>query len=454
MVGQTPNDSLTDSTLPAGSIPGGHDQVQCWWFQCLFPLAISRALPVRATPLVFGRDSTCELVVPGREASRRHAEIRFDEDGQVAVIRDLKSLNGTFVNGSPVTRKVLEAGDVVRVGDLVGMVSFGSAEQAQAPSVTGVAEGLWAGPTLRSVLEPLRKLASATLPILIEGETGTGKERIARAIHEWSGRSGPFVGVNCAAIPEHLAEAELFGYRKGAFTGADQAAIGHIRAAHRGTLLLDEVADLPLKVQAKLLRMLEERQVQEIGEVKPTEVDVRIVAASSASLLEQVQCGKFRADLHARLNGFRVLLPRLSARKKEIPSLFIQLVEAQLGGSAPPIEAALIERLMSYAWPGNVRELGLLARRLLGLHAHEGKLRRAHLAGTELAAQAPADEPPGGEYMTRDERDVQALVAGLRKFDGNLAQASLFAKVSRQRAYRLLGQQTDLDLDALRRGKA
>jgi len=422
--------------------------------QCLFPLALSRALPIGTSQLVLGRDNACDVVVPGREASRRHAEISVDAERLVCVIRDLKSLNGTFVNGRLVTRKELAAGDVVRIGDLVGIVTYGTAGQAQVPGVTRVAEGFWAGSTLRSVLEPVRKLAPTTLPILIEGETGTGKERIARAVHEWSGRTGPFVGVNCAAIPEHLAEAELFGYRKGAFTGADQGALGHIRAAHRGTLLLDEVADLPPKVQAKLLRVLEERQVQEIGETKTIEVDVRIVAASRASLLAQVQSGKFRPDLHARLNGFRVLLPPLSARKEEIPSLFVQLVEGHLGGSAPPIEAALIERLMSYAWPGNVRELGLLARRLLGLHAHEGKLRNAHLEGTELA-QATTDSSSADEgLLSRDERDVKALVAGLRKFEGNLAQASLFAKVSRQRAYRLLSQQTDLDLAALRRGKA
>jgi DNA-binding NtrC family response regulator len=440
--------------MPAGGISSKHDEERRWWFQCLFPLAVSRALPIGTIPLVLGRDSTSEIVVPGLEASRRHAEISVDDEGLVGVIRDLKSLNGTFVNGSLVTRKVLASGDVVRVGELVGMVIYGSAVQAQVPRVTSVAKGFWAGPTLRFVLEPVRKLAPTTLPILIEGETGTGKERIARAVHEWSGRSGPFVGVNCAAIPEHLAEAELFGYRKGAFTGADQAATGHIRAAHRGTLLLDEVADLAPKVQAKLLRMLEERQVQEIGETKPTEVDVRILAASRTSLAEQVQSGKFRPDLYARLNGFRVLLPQLSARKEEIPSLFVQLVEAQLGGSAPPIEAALIERLMSYAWPGNVRELGLLARRLLGLHAHEGKLRSVHLDGTEFAQAATETSSCDDRLLPRDERDVKALVAGLRKFDGNLAQASLFARVSRQRAYRLLSQRTDLDLGALRRGKA
>jgi transcriptional regulator with PAS, ATPase and Fis domain len=439
--------------MPAGVGPGKHDNQRRWWLQCLFPLAGSRAVPIGSGPLTVGRDRACDVAVPGREASRRHAELSVNDDG--AVICDLKSLNGTFVNGSRVARKTLVSGDVVRVGDLVGLVVHGSAEDVQGPATIKVAQGFWAGPTLRAALDPVRKLSTTTLPILIEGETGTGKERVAKAVHEWSGRGGLFVGVNCAAIPEHLAEAELFGYRKGAFTGAEHAAIGHVRAAHRGTLLLDEVSDLSPKVQAKLLRCLEEREVQEVGDSKPTAVDVRIIAASRGSLHEQVQGGSFRPDLYARLNGFRLTLPRLVARKEEIPSLFVQLIEAHLGASAPPMESTLIERLLLYGWPGNVRELGLVARRLLGLHGHESKLRAEHLHGTELVQTVESDRDTYAHDLSlpRDERDVKALLRGLRKFDGNLAQASLFAKVSRQRAYRLLSQQTDLDLEALRKGK-
>jgi transcriptional regulator of acetoin/glycerol metabolism len=447
------SDAATDSTMPVRD--GPLDKPDCemkWWLQCVYPLALSRAVPIGARQLAVGRDRDCDLILSGREASRRHAQL-FVADGN-PIIRDLKSLNGTFVNGRPITHTVVASGDVIRVGELVGRVVYGSSECEQSPGVVSVGQGFWAGATLRTALEPLRKLAPTTLPILLEGETGTGKERVARAIHEWSGRAGPFVGVNCAAIPEHLAEAELFGYRKGAFTGADQAAVGHLRAAHRGTLLLDEISELPQKVQAKLLRVLEEREVQEIGESRATPIDVRIVAASRDSLPAQVQGGKFRPDLYARLNGFRLLLPSLKARREEIPSLFIQLIEGQLGANAPAIESALIECLMLYPWPGNVRELGLVARRLLGLHGHEGRLRLAHLDGTELSSVSESDALIQDTNLPRDERDVKALLAGLRKFEGNLARASIFAKVSRQRAYRLLSQQTDVDLGALRKGKA
>ena len=440
--------------MPAGGGRGTGRTELGWWLQCLFPLIESRVLPVGASTLTLGRDRGCAIVVAGREASRHHAELFID--GNHIVLRDLKSLNGTFVNGKPVSRKALASGDVIRIGDLVGRVVHGSADDVQVPTAVSVAQGFWAGPTLRTSLEPLRKLAPTTLPILVEGETGVGKERVARAVHEWSGRRGPFVGVNCAAIPEHLAEAELFGYRKGSFTGADRAAVGHIRGAHRGTLFLDEVSDLPPKLQAKLLRTIEEREVQEIGESKPTPVDVRILAASRGSLFEQVQAGTFRPDLYARLNGYRLVVPSLKARKDEIPSLFVQLLEAQLGTSAPAIESPLIERLVVYAWPGNVRELGLVARRLLGLHGHERRLCLAHLDGTDLAQPLEAEVDISAEdaALPRDERDVKALLVALRKFEGNLARAAIFAKVSRQRAYRLLSQQTDLDLEALRKGKA
>ena len=451
-----PCDSVTDSTMPVrDGAPGAPVCEKKWWLQCVFPLLMSRAVAISDQPIALGRDPDCDLVLSGRETSRRHAQL-FVEDGN-AVIRDLKTLNGTFVNGRAVTRAVVKPDDVIRIGELVGRVVYGSTECAQSPRAVSVGQGFWAGATLRTALAPLRKVAPTTLPILLEGETGTGKERVARAIHAWSGRTGPFVGINCAAIPEHLAEAELFGYRKGAFTGANQAAVGHLRSAHHGTLLLDEISDLPQKVQAKLLRAIEEREVQEIGESRVTPIDVRLLAASRDSLRERVQDGKFRADLYARLNGFRLPLPPLRARKEEIPSLFVQLMEAQLGASAPPIEPALIECLMLYPWPGNVRELGLVARRLLGLHGHEERLRLAHLDGTELlqspeSSQSNTTTRDAG--LTRDERDVQALLAGLRKFEGNLAQAAICAKVSRQRAYRLLSQQTDVDLGALRKRRA
>src|SRR5262249_14740392 len=152
-----------------------------------------------------------------------------------------------------------------------------------------VAPGLWGGAALEAAMEPLRRAAASDLPVVLEGETGTGKEVVARTLHGWSGRPGQMLAVNCAALPEGLAEAELFGYRRGAFTGADRASPGFFRSAESGTLLLDEVSDLPLPIQAKLLRVLEQREVQPLGEVRPLPVDVRLVVAGQQSLAKAVQ---------------------------------------------------------------------------------------------------------------------------------------------------------------------
>ena len=176
-----------------------------------------------------------------------------------------------------------------------------------------IGPGLWGGGALQAALAPLRQAAASDLPIVLEGETGCGKEVVTRTLHRWSGRSGPLVAVNCAALPEGLAEGELFGYRRGAFTGAERASVGYFRGADAGTLLLDEVSDLPLVLQAKLLRVLEERAVQPLGETRPVPIDVRVVVAGQQPLMEVMRAGRFRADLLARLDGLTVRLPPLRA---------------------------------------------------------------------------------------------------------------------------------------------
>src|SRR6185369_13336340 len=242
-----------------------------------------------------------------------------------------------------------------------------------------LAPGVFGGQRLRDVLAPIELAAHSDLPIVLEGQTGTGKELVARAIHDWSGRAGPFVAVNCAALPEALAEGELFGYRRGAFTGAEQASLGHFRAAQGGTLLLDEVCDLPLSLQAKLLRVLEEREFQPLGEAKPSKLDVRVLAAAQGSLSQAVERGQFRPDLLARLEGLTATLPPLRERRAEIPYLFTRLLVTGSGSRPPEVEARLVERLCLYDWPFNVRELALLVKRLLVLHGAEPILKVQHL---------------------------------------------------------------------------
>src|SRR5690606_24277845 len=299
------------------------------------------------------------------EASRRHATVSRGRDAWV--MRDLGSSNGTYITGVRTVEATVGPGDVVRPGEGAADVAEASAEHAAQPLLDQFAPGLWGGPTLRAALEPLQRAAKADLPIVIQGQTGTGKEVVARAVHSWSGRPGDFSAVNCAALPATLAEGELFGYRKGAFTGADRANPGHFRAADRGTLLLDEVLDLTLPLQAKLLRVLEQREVHPLGEARPIPIDVRVLAAAQSSLSDACGEARFRSDLHARLDGFTIELPALDERKEDIVPLFRRFLAAGLGGAELPLEPKLVETLCLYPWPQNVRELALLAKRLLTL---------------------------------------------------------------------------------------
>jgi two-component system response regulator AtoC len=221
---------------------------------------------------------------------------------------------------------------------------------------------LWlADATMIRLYEMLRRLAASDLPVLIQGETGTGKENAAFAVHFWSSRQGrPYVAVNCATLPESLAESELFGHEKGAFTGAVGVKKGHFENAHGGTLFLDEVGELPLAVQAKLLRALENKHIRRLGGAREVEVDVRLVAATHRDLAEEVRQGRFREDLYFRLKGAQVIVPPLRDRPRELGLLaevFLATARRHLGREPGSVAAAALQQLRSYRWRGNVREL-------------------------------------------------------------------------------------------------
>jgi transcriptional regulator with AAA-type ATPase domain len=397
--------------------------------------------------LTLGRDAGCDVQLGGHDVSRRHAVLRQTAGGGGATIADLGSRNGVRVNGRAVPSAPLAAGDVLRLGGWVGVVTAAPAD------VVEIAPGLWGGGALGAALAPLRQAAPSDLPIILEGETGTGKERAASALHRWSDRPGPFVAVNCAALPETLAEAELFGYRRGAFTGADRASPGFFRAAEGGTLLLDEVSDLPLPLQAKLLRVLQEREVQPIGEPRAVPIDVRVVVAGQQSLIEAVRAGRFRGDLLARLEGLTVLLPPLRQRREDVVPLFSRTLESVGGGRVPTFETELAERLCLYDWPFNVRELVLLARRLVAVNGAGATLLARHLP--ERMTDGAADAGRAAPAATRgalpaagpaEPVQLPALIAALRAAGGNVARAAAMLGISRQRAYRLMeGQGVDLE---------
>jgi transcriptional regulator of acetoin/glycerol metabolism len=391
-----------------------------------------------------GREAPATLQFDARGVSRRHAEI--SREGPVYALRDLGSTNGTFLNGRAIEHAALAAGDVVRLGDVLGVVARGRAElEADDPVV--IADCGVFGPGLAELVSVMKRAANSALPVVIQGETGSGKECVARALHVLSTRSGKFHAVNCAALPIGIAEAELFGHRKGAFTGAQQDSLGHLRAAHRGTLFLDELVELPVAVQAKLLRAIQEREVTPLGDTSAVGIDVRLVAAIQEPLAELVASKRLREDLAMRLSGLVIEIPPLRARREDIAALFDEFLKRQSGGRPPALEPRLLERVLLHAWPGNVRELELLAQQLITLHGHEPLLRR-HMLPAALRTGVE-DEPAlrsSDPAPTRNGHDLARLSEQLRNNGGNLARAAEAIGVSRQRAYRLLAGRSVKDL--------
>jgi formate hydrogenlyase transcriptional activator len=259
-------------------------------------------------------------------------------------------------------------------------------------------------PALESVLEQVERVAPTDSTVLLQGETGTGKELIARAVHNISSRCGrPYIKLNCAAIPFDLLESELFGHEKGAFTGAIAQKVGRFEMADKGTLFLDEVGDIPLALQPKLLRVLQEQEFERLGSTRTHQVDVRLVAATNRDLADMVKQGKFRSDLYYRLNVFPILLPPLRARSEDIPALvthFVELYGRRMGKQIERIPPEMISALSSYEWPGNIRELQNFIERSVILS--DGTVLRPPLAELKHSSEA---ESPGAITLEEAERD-------------------------------------------------
>jgi DNA-binding NtrC family response regulator len=279
------------------------------------------------------------------------------------VVEDSGSKNGTFVNGAPVRRAVLKDGDAIEAGHTFFLyrqdVPADGADAKDKSSADSEAGGLATlSPMLAGQFSALAQVARSEVSILIQGETGTGKEVVARAVHSLSRRSGPFVAINCGAIPEALVESELFGFKRGAFSGATQDRTGLIRSAERGTLFLDEIGDLPLTSQAKFLRVLQERQVTPVGSTRPIQVDVRICAATHRAL-DRLLGQSFREDLFARLGGLKLELLPLRERREDLGLLLASLISRIAPGSVEKVSLRrkAARALFFYRWPLNIREL-------------------------------------------------------------------------------------------------
>jgi DNA-binding NtrC family response regulator len=331
-------------------------------------------------------------------------------------------------------------------------------ENRQLRQRLGKHEIVWQGEAMRRVMAQLERVAASESRVCILGETGTGKELVARTIHERSARAaGPFVTLNCAAVPAELIESELFGHEKGSFTGAAGRHIGKFEQADQGTIFLDEIGDMPLNMQAKLLRVLEEGEVERIGGDKPVPVNVRVVVATHRDLEARAREQKFRQDLFHRIYVFPLALPPLRERREDVPALvehFAAQVCSQNGWKPVPFTKEAMDALQSYAWPGNVRELRNMVERLM-LLATEGQVDEATVQ-TALPKSFSPGVPPGAalasgplaDRVQSFEREV--ILAEVTRSHHNMSLAAKSLGLERSHLYKK-AEQLGIDLRALRR---
>jgi two-component system, NtrC family, nitrogen regulation response regulator NtrX len=331
-------------------------------------------------------------------------------------------------------------------------------ENRQLKQRLGKHEIVWQGAVMQRVMAQIERVAASETRVCILGETGTGKELVARTIHERSARAGgAFVTLNCAAVPAELIESELFGHEKGSFTGAAARHIGKFEQAHHGTIFLDEIGDMPLAMQAKLLRVLEEGEVERIGGDRPVSVDVRVLVATHRDLEARVREEKFRQDLFHRIYVFPLVLPPLRGRQEDIPALiehFAAQVSAQNGWKPVSFTREVIEALQSYAWPGNVRELRNMVERLM-LLASNGQVDLETVlmalpksSGEGLHSSTKVSSGTMAQRVDAFEREV--ILAELKRTHSNVSLAAKSLGLERSHLYKK-AEQLGIDMRALRR---
>jgi transcriptional regulator with GAF, ATPase, and Fis domain len=387
--------------------------------------------------LRIGKAPDNDLVLADDTVSRQHCELARTDAG--VKVRDLGSTNGTKVQGARVSEAIVQPGTVLKVGEV---------EIALRPAVRNVevlpSDKTWFGAAIgqslamRTIFGVLERIAKTDATVLLEGETGTGKDVLARALWTESARAqGPFVVVDCGAVSYSLLESELFGHERGAFTGAVAARQGAFELADGGTVFLDEIGELPLDVQPKLLRVLETREFRRVGGNKTLKTDVRVVAATKRNLLREVQAGKFREDLYFRLAVVPITVPSLRARREDIPMLAEHILRASGGGLTVPEDT--MQGLVAHDWPGNVRELRNVLDRAIYMARATGQTELS-IVSLPMSGTGTSDVfhfEPGksyretrGKYETEfEKRYVKWLLA---RHNGNVSAAAREAKMDRK----------------------
>jgi DNA-binding NtrC family response regulator len=410
------------------------------------------------SPATIGRESPAQITIPVRAVSRMHAEIKREPSGYL--LRDIGSRNGTILDGRAITEAPLEHLSEIRVGDtILKFVDRGIQEYAPyridgtllagARRRSRSGSALVGGLQMDRIAAEVERIAPTELNVMLLGESGTGKEVVARELHRVSGRRGQFCAINCAAIPAPLIESELFGYKRGAFSGADRDKPGLIRSADGGTLLLDEIGDMPLEAQAKLLRVLQAREVFPLGATAAERVDVRFVCATHRDLARLQIAGKFREDLFARLNEYQLRLPALRERKEDV-FLLARTFLGRHGNAGLSPSFAFMVALLHHDWPYNVRELEACMKRCVALSDGE-LLAETHLPeairqGLSDYGQRPerTSSAPAADFRAMPSSDE--LKALLRAHGGNIAAVGRELGKARMQIHRWMRRyQIDVD---------
>jgi DNA-binding NtrC family response regulator len=403
-----------------------------------------------------GKRESNDLVITDKTVSREHMEIEYAADS--FLLRDLDSTNGTFLNGSRVKEAYLAPGDLIKIGNTtMEFVAFD--EKVKIEPSEKEEYGLLVGKSrkMRQIFSILEKISPTHATVIIEGETGTGKELVARAIHENSQRKGkPFVVFDCSAVAPNLIESELFGHEKGAFTGAIKSRRGAFEAAGGGTIFLDEIGELTLDLQPKLLRALEQREIKRVGGNVPVKIDVRVICATHKNLRTEIEEGRFREDLYYRLSVVKVSLPPMRDRMEDIPKLVERFLSVGKFNQQPDgslkvtrVEDDALKMLARYQWPGNVREISNVIERAVSF-VDGDSISKSHLdfifaemaAGeerTERMMAVDVDKPfKDAKQHIVEEFEKEYLTGLLQKHHYNLSKAAREAKIDRKHLRNLL----------------
>jgi two-component system response regulator AtoC len=433
-------------------------------------LSIVYPLP-RSGALVIGRGKTSDVRIDDASISRQHATLHV---GPTLELEDLESANGTWVGHTrlvPHQRMAVHPGDVIELGTVMIVIQPGDSasaprrvlpdapawrRQEEEPSLPKGARAsvVVADPAMQQLYRLVDRVASSDISVLLLGETGAGKEVMAEAIHSRSPRAGkPLLRLNCAALSETLLESELFGHEKGAFTGADKSKPGLLETAEGGTVFLDEIGEMPAALQAKLLRVLEERMVTRVGGLRPKPIDVRFISATHRDLGSESSQGRFRQDLFFRLNGISLVIPPLRERPGEIEALARAFLAAGRapGAPEPTLSPAVVAALKAHPWPGNIRELRNVMGRALVLSGG-GPIDPEHLnlepprpGFAPLPGPAPAPEPTPASASAPDPAanaarplsaaidalEKQRILDALERCAGNQSRAAKMLGISR-----------------------